>query len=343
MVDPGIRSMSLSENGTEIIVACVTGSVYRCLVVGLSHSLVTVGHTDPALCISFGSSDNSTKSLVFVTGTASGELRVWDISDYACLATARFPKSGAVQCVELVQGEFVLSGWKDGFIRCHDAATLTQQLWYIPNAHRDGTKSLHCHLSSSMQYIASGGGDGAIRVWKLSNRELVTQYTEHAKSVSKVIADFKSPNIIHSVGLDGTILSYDLKTTRRMICHMAPNGHMIDMTQRRDNELELITCDTHGRLFHWDIDYREPVQAIQDPSRSSLRCLSISPSGKYLAFAGDDEILKIMNVASGSMVALGQGHSGAVLSLAWTPDEQQLITSGSDSCLCVWNFYLGNK
>ena len=41
-------------------------------------------------------------------------------------------------------------------------------------------------MDSSLQYIVSGGGDGAVRVWKMSNRELVTQYTEHRRGVSKV-------------------------------------------------------------------------------------------------------------------------------------------------------------
>jgi hypothetical protein len=41
-------------------------------------------------------------------------------------------------------------------------------------------------MDGSLQYIVSGGGDGAVRVWKMSNRELVTQYTEHRRGVSKV-------------------------------------------------------------------------------------------------------------------------------------------------------------
>jgi WD40 repeat protein len=113
------------------------------------------------------------------------------------------------------------------------------------------------------------------------------------------------------------------------------------MTQRRDSEQELVACDTLGRLLHFDIDVREPVEAVQDPSQAPLRCCAVSPSGRYLAFAGDDQLVKVLELATGAVCALGQGHSGAVKTLAWTLDERQLITGGDDMCLCVWNFYLG--
>ena len=52
-------------------------------------------------------------------------------------------------------------------------------------------------------------------------------------------------------------------------------------------------------------------------------------------------ILKVVELVSGQVVSLGQGHSEPIQALAWTLDEKQLITGGDDSCFCVWNFYLG--
>jgi WD40 repeat protein len=116
---------------------------------------------------------------------------------------------------------------------------------------------------------------------------------------------------------------------------------MTDMTQRKDSEHELITSDVLGRLMHWDIDYREAVLVIQDPTRTATRKCSVSPSGRFLAFAGDDTVLKVLELRSGKVISLGQGHSGAIKSLSWTPDERQIVTGGDDCCLCVWNFYIG--
>merc|ERR1711916_90709 len=67
---------------------------------------------------------------------------------------------------------------------------------------------------------------------------------------------------------------------------------------------------------------------------------AVSPTGRFLAFAGDDG-----SEDPGGNIrqrpSLGQGHSGSIKALSWTPDERQLVTGGDDHCLCIWNFYLG--
>jgi hypothetical protein len=44
----------------------------------------------------------------------------------------------------------------------------------------------------------------------------------------------------------------------------------------------------------------------------SLLALSLR---RYLAFAGDDQLLKIVEIATGAVVAMGQGHSNKVRAL----------------------------
>lgn len=34
-------------------------------------------------------------------------------------------------------------------------------------------------------------------------------------------------------------------------------------------------------------------QAMQDPSKQRLSCVTVSPSGRYMAIGGDDEIVKV--------------------------------------------------
>ena len=340
--DGQIRSLSVRDrDATELVVACSSGTVLRCLSETFAHSVVGHGHTAPISALVFSAS-----STTFATGTKSGNLRVWDVSDYACLASTTASGSpgsvAAVTSLCLADGDrLLISGWDDGFVRCHDVPSLSRQMWSIPSAHRGGVRTIASHSDASLQYFVTGGADGAIRVWRLSTRELVTQYTEHLKGVSRVLVDVKTPNIVHSVGVDCTVLSYDLRAARRIICHLvSTGGTMTDMTQRKDGENELVTCDTQARLLHWDVDARDPVVAVQDPSMAALRCVVMSPSGRFLAFAGDDEVVKVLDMERGQIVALGQGHCGAVVALTWTPDERQLVSGGDDSSVCVWNFYL---
>ncbi len=350
VLDGPVRSVSALTNGTEVLVTCASSTIYRCLLSDLTSNVVGVGHTQAISCLSFAQTRDiqaarngplPNNGTFFATGTIAGELRVWDVADYACVAVTSYPKSGAVLAVSMPDNQMVISGWADGFVRCHDSQTLNRQLWYIATAHRGGCTSIATYIDDKLQYVVTGGADGAVRVWRLSNRELVTQYTEHTKCVARVLVDHTKPNIVHSVSIDCSVLSYDLKSARRIISHLVTTGSLCDMTQRRDSEKELITCDNQGRLLHWDIDVRDPVVAVQDPTKGALKCVSISPSGRYLAFAGDDCLLKVLEVSTNAVLSIGQAHSGGISALLWTNDERQIITGGADTCLCVWNFYLG--
>lgn len=342
-LDSMIKSLTLSASMQEVLVSCSSGAMYRCNGDTLEHRLVSVSNTSAVTCMAFPpaqyppSADDNVS--IFATGTRAGEIRLFDLTDYACVSAMKVPKAGAALCLCMTDRDMILSGWQDGSIRASNGSG--QQVWYIPTAHRDGTTTIAAHISPSLQYFATGGGDGAVRIWKYSNRELITQYTEHRNGVAKVLVDLQQPNIVHSVGGDCSVLAYDLKAARRIICHIVNSGVMLTMTQRMEREYEVVTADSTGRMLYWDIDIRDPVLSVQDPSRTAIRICQISPSGRYLAFAGDDQYLKVIDDATNQIVSLGQSHSGPILSLVWTPDERQVITGGEDTCLSVWNFYIG--
>lgn len=337
-----ITSLSPSADAIEILVSTSAGDVYRCAPGDLEmNTIVSSCHLAPIKSIAFGSIPS-----YFVSGSENGEIRVWDTSDYGCQALLKAPKSGAVLSLCVIEGSesgpasVVMSGWSDGFIRCHDLQTLNRQMWYIANAHRGGVTSIAEHHSSNLQYVATGGNDGVVRIWRMSNRELIVQFSEHSKPVTRVLVDNTKPHLVHSCSQDMLVLTYDLKTQRRTVSHLVQQGALLDMSQRQDSEQELITCDAVGRLLHWDCDYRDPVAALQDPSGLQLYRCAVSPSSRYIAFAGQDGILKVVDVASSAVVGLGYGHSGPIHALHWAPDERQIVTGADDSSICVWNLFL---
>ena len=71
------------------------------------------------------------------------------------------------------------------------------------------------------------------------------------------------------------------------MAHMGREGAFTGLTQRLDSEQELVTCDMNGRLLFWDCDVPDPVQVLQSPQRMTMRCVSVSPTGRYLAICGD--------------------------------------------------------
>ncbi|KAF4669277.1 hypothetical protein FOZ61_004567 [Perkinsus olseni] len=169
--------------------------------------------------------------------------------------------------------------------------------------------------------------------------------------VVTVLVDVTSPHIVHSTAGDGQIVTFDLKAGKAQIKHLWKGGQVTGMTQRLDSENELITCHMDGRLMFWDIDYADPVAGLQASSPhalqralSRLRCVTMSPDGRYVAAGAEDGETYIFDLKTSQQLpptssGKPNGHSGAVCSICWSPDSRQLATAAKDQSLGLWNFY----
>jgi WD40 repeat protein len=365
-LDGKIVSLSIMAGNTEMLAATDRGTQYRVLLDDLSATIMSTSHTSKINCTAFGSRPD-----IFATGDEKGVLKIWDLSDYATIMSVEEGRSSGgsggsgggrggggrgsggsgggggrgnsensgITCLAWIQNSAIIAGFNDSFVRCYDAST-GSKMWEIPNAHKGPITSVAVHTDSRLAFLVTGGEDGGVRVWALKNRELMIQFVEHTKRIASVLVDVKKPNLIHSVSADCSFLTYDLIKERRCVSHMIRSGAFQTATQRLDSEQEIITCDGQGRFLFWDCDYPEPVQMLQDPAQSSTNCIQVSPSGRYIASCGDDHLIKIFDlVERGELVTVGHGHSDQVQALHWSTDEKQIVTVGSDSCICVWNFY----
>lgn len=112
------------------------------------------------------------------------------------------------------------------------------------------------------------------------------------------------------------------------------------MTQRKDNELELITAGFGSPILFWDCDEKQPVASIECPYK--VTSIQMSPSGKHLAFGTDSNevfVYSVSGVNNFCYLGKGLGHSAQVLKVSWSPDEKQIISVSADNSISVWNFF----
>jgi len=336
-VEGAVSSLSLISGGKEILIGTNLGRIYRMNASSLACTLIAIGHTNRVCCVAFGD-----RSDIFASGTVAGNLKVWDLSDYGVISETTIVAAETTECgvtsLCWLRDDAVVSGWKDRTIRCFDASTMRKS-WDIASAHRAPITSVACHLGSDSSFVCSGAEDGTVRVWALKSREMMIQFAEHQRAVTSLLVDVLNPALIHSSSMDCQVLTYDLKRERRTVGHQERSGAFMSMSQRVDSEQELVTCDFNGRLLFWDCDVAEPVQVLQSPNRMRMRCVCVSPTGRYLAVCGD-AVISIFDVSSGvRLMAQGHGHSEPANAIKWSPDEKQVVSVGEDCCVCVWNFY----
>ena len=111
------------------------------------------------------------------------------------------------------------------------------------------------------------------------------------------------------------------------------------MTQRIDNELELVTAGQGSPIYFWDCDVAQPVANIAYPYK--VCSIEISPSGRALAFGTETNEVFVYSLSGLQFNFLGKGlgHSGPVTKVKWSPDEKQIISVSADSSISVWNYY----
>jgi WD40 repeat protein len=146
---------------------------------------------------------------------------------------------------------------------------------------------------------------------------------DQKKDIVSLFPDLNQPHLIHSCSLDRTISTYDLKQEKRMRGNQTQNGSLYGMTQRKDNEFELVTCGQGAPIYFWDCDEPHPVAQIDYPYK--VLAIQVSPSGRFVAFGTETNevfIYSMAGTANMQFVAKGLGHSGPVTKLKWTPDEK---------------------
>mmetsp|Transcript_16095 Transcript_16095/g.27186 ORF Transcript_16095/g.27186 Transcript_16095/m.27186 type:complete len:524 (+) Transcript_16095:277-1848(+) len=272
--DSKIMALSVSIDGKELMAGTVGGKLYRVLESDLSFLLHTDSHTGFINDLHF----NPLKSDQFVSIDANGCCKIWDLTEYKSVFTGTTNRvNSGTSCCLALDDDTVVTGWRDGFIRCFAKET-NAVVWEIANAHRGAVTSLHVDAN----YILSGGEEGAVRVWARVNRKLLIQFNDQKKDIVSLFPDLNKPFLVHSCSMDRTLSTYDLKVEKRMNGHQTKNGSLYGMTQRKDNEFELVTCGQGAPIFFWDCDEIDPVARIDYPYK--VLSIQVSPSGRFLAF-----------------------------------------------------------
>lgn len=163
---------------------------------------------------------------------------------------------------------------------------------------------------------------------------------DQKKDIVALFPDVQQNNIIHSCSQDRSISSYDLKTEKRINWRQTSNGAHYGMTQRKDNELELITAGQGSPILFWDCDEKSPVAQIPYPYK--VTSIKTSPSGKFLAYGTETNEVFVYSIEGADnfkFLGKGLGHSAPVQRIAWSPDERQLVSVSADCSISVWNFF----
>ncbi|NER94610.1 MAG: hypothetical protein F6J86_12345 [Symploca sp. SIO1B1] len=274
------------------------------------------GHEDQITSIAF-----SPDSKMVVSGSADKTVRLWHL-DGKRIATFEGHKESVTSVAFSPDSQIVVSGSEDETVR----------LWHLDGKeiftfkeHEESITSVAVSPDSKM--VASSSEDQTVRLWNLEGKEV--KILNHNSAVTKV--SFSSPNETFPKELGLTIISlsggnikiwssngYLLKTIYDdAINFNIESKTIVTVSHYGGNEIYLKFLQTYNK-------YKVNFITLKG-HRNRVTGVSLSPDGKILASASEDNTVKLWYLDTSSF----ENHKN-VTSVSLSPDGKMLASASTN-------------
>lgn len=107
---------------------------------------------------------------------------------------------------------------------------------------------------------------------------------------------------------------------------------------------KLLSADYNGRVMVWTADAANPeVERIVDAHDGWVRAIAMSPDQRQFATCGNDNLVKLWNVADFSLAREFAGHTQHVYNIAFHPTERMIVSGDLRGNIKQWDLQTGRE
>lgn len=186
-------------------------------------------------------------------------------------------------------------------------------------------------LSPGGGVLATGGGDGMVRLWNMATAEMRFQQQLHNGPVW-ALAFSPDGEELASGGGDGSVRITSVRSGER-ITQFETGRAVLTIAYSPSKLLAAGGLDPQIRILHGGSG---EVALVESPV-SEVRCLLFLASGERLLAGGGDGRLRVYTAPSWALERTLEGHRASLLSLASARTGQLLASGGRDGSVCLWD------
>ena len=233
-------------------------------------------------------------------------------------------------------GRWIATGNHDGVVRVYDAHTGNPIRTML--GHQDLISAIA--FDPSGERLATSGGDATVRVWDVDTGKLIASNRNHAAAVNFVSFRHDGQRIVSSDN-GGTLHIWDLAAVESFT--VVP----VDSVPARSSAVESVAFSPDGKYLLSGTNLGEVklfdaanFEEERDLPLFDCREVAFSPDGSQYAASGNGTIA-IWNASTGELIRQLSGHQGWVDFLAYSHDSSQLVSSGIDETIRLWDVKSG--
>jgi WD40 repeat protein len=263
------------------------------------------GHSLPVRSVAF-SSDGQ----FLVSGSADKTIKIWNLKNQSLEKTLSQNTAQVVTVAFSPDGRFLASGFLDGSVKLWDWKTGQLLSTFLENSARASFGHIiTVAFSPDSQTLASGSDDKTIHLWDVNSRKL--QSIIPTQQFIQTIAFSPNGEMLASAGIEKKVDLWDWKTGK-LIRSLGPYGNAI--------EAIAFSPDAQRIVFSPDAYAASAPVTEQTGVKNSLRVWDLNGKqvGKTL-----------------------QGHRDTIISVAFSPSGQTLISGSWDHTIKIWNVQSG--